>query len=256
MRIHKWHLLLSGLFLGACTIRFVWPWIGPDAWSPRIDCDQATFDFHDAKTDTVIEHSFVVRNAGYLALTIEKIIPGCGACMSAEADEKIVQPRSSVKVKCRLTLSSLRGSVKKHALVVTNDSRQHNFALTIQGNVIPFIAFQPEKVTINDVGREPFPNQTVDLVANDSGLAFHVIGISSGSPSIGADLETLSAGAAYRVTIRPGDTFPESDLRTFIMISTDHPTESKIVIPVLINVRRSPNTAFLSTQAELTSGDK
>ena len=55
--------------------------IAPHGWAdggpaPRLVMDETSFHFQEVDEGTVLEHDFIVKNAGNQALEIKKVVPG------------------------------------------------------------------------------------------------------------------------------------------------------------------------------------
>ena len=65
--------------------------VAPLTNAPRLVCEQPTFEFGELDESAVVEHEFVLRNAGTAPLNITSVRAACG-CTVASLQDPIVQP--------------------------------------------------------------------------------------------------------------------------------------------------------------------
>lgn len=106
-------------------------------WSPSLACDNAVADFGKIDSFANLSHTFTLRNRGKRNLVIEKVSPGCGACIEVISYTKTpISPGHSGVVSLAFLSEHLNGSVSKDALVKTNDPKNPNLILTLKAEVI------------------------------------------------------------------------------------------------------------------------
>jgi len=88
MKLHLTLLGMAGLLLG----------LGAGAApQPRLVCDQPVFDFGERESSGELEHEFVIRNAGDIALQINNLRPTCG-CLVPKFTDRIIAPGRTASI--------------------------------------------------------------------------------------------------------------------------------------------------------------
>ena len=198
--------------------------------APRLVCDEPSFDFGSADASQTIEHTYVLKNTGDLTLEISNVKPSCG-CTVANISERSVQPGAETKVTARLALQGRSGQQHKSITVESNDPKQPQFILTLQGNVGSVIEVRPPSVVFGEVGPSTVVTQVVD-VAGTGPDRFKIVSATSMASNFAVAVETLEDGKLYRLTITTQGELPPGALYGNVRVMTDLPARQTIDIPV------------------------
>ena len=74
-----------------------------DPNAPKIRCDEMTFDFGEALSGSVVEHTYVIRNEGKSPLELLGVRPSCGCTVIPNYD-KVIAPGGEGKLTAKTTL--------------------------------------------------------------------------------------------------------------------------------------------------------
>ena len=198
--------------------------------APKITCDAPSYDFGSADSSQTIEHTFVLKNEGDLTLEISNVKPSCG-CTVANISERSVPPGGETKVTARLALQGRTGQQHKSITVESNDPKQPQFILTMQGAVGSIIDVRPPSVIFGELGPNSIVTQFVDIAATGP-VTFKVTQAESMSPNFAVELSTLEENKLYRVTITTKGQLPSGALYGNVRVTTDLPARQVIDIPV------------------------
>jgi hypothetical protein len=106
-------------------------------WQPQLVCNETNYNVGQLTVPEKGKHEFGLQNTGSQNLVIEKVAPGCGACVEVTNFTKTpIPPGQSGTVTLTLLTQHLKGKVQKEALVKTNDPKNPNLILTLEAEVI------------------------------------------------------------------------------------------------------------------------
>lgn len=237
MRIPPYILIASGtLFLCLCLARTAWlASASQPSNGPRLACDQPVFDFGEAETGTMVEHTFTLRNDGNSSLDILEVKPSCG-CTVVELTEKTIPPGSSVDLRVRLSLEGRRGRQEKSLLVESTDPLQPRHRLAVEGIAVPRVKVSPRQVEFGKIDGAKPATQNLEVWTDRENFTFNILDVSSDSPDVLVDWETVSEGKAYRLRVGTRHPLLTDRILTNLRIKTDDPGDLSIVIGVSGNV--------------------
>jgi hypothetical protein len=106
-------------------------------WQPQLVCNETIYNVGQLTVPEKGKHEFLLHNQGSQELVIEKVSPGCGACVEVTDFTKTqIPPGQSGTVTLTLLTQHLAGKVSKEVLVKTNDPKNPNLILTLEAEVI------------------------------------------------------------------------------------------------------------------------
>jgi hypothetical protein len=106
------------------------------AAAPVVQFDATNFDFGTAGPDKVIEHVFILTNAGKSNLYIRKVGASCG-CTAVQPAKTTIAPGESTQIKTVFNPAGREGNQKKAITVITNDPKRSKTILWLNGIVTP-----------------------------------------------------------------------------------------------------------------------
>jgi hypothetical protein len=198
--------------------------------APKLVCNEPSYDFGTADSSQTIEHTYIIKNEGDLTLEISNVKPSCG-CTVANISERSVAPGAETKVTARLALQGRSGQQHKSITVESNDPKQPQFILSLQGNIGNTVDIKPPSVIFGEVGQNSVVTQFVDIAATGP-VTFKVTQVESMSPNFAAQLSTLEENKLYRVTITTQGQLPAGALYGNVRVTTDLATRPVFDIPV------------------------
>ncbi len=195
---------------------------------------------------------FVIRNEGTAPLSITEVRPACG-CTVANFD-KTIAPGAEGKVRASLDTTNLYGANSKTITVYTNDAANPSIVLTIKSDVKPYINAVPGYARFNVVRLEKEGSITQTLWSED-GEDFKILSAEVPAPFMKAtfreakedEKDENGKGRQWLVELHLAPDAPVGALTKHLVITTDHPKQKTVKIPVSGFVRPvlavSPPTA-------------
>src|SRR5207249_5882691 len=117
MTMERWRGAAVGGFL---ALLVVVPGVASADGSRRLVVREPAFDFGTVERGTVVEHTFVLGNAGDATLRIENVKSSCG-CTVAVVSERDVPPRGEGRVTVTLDTTRMAGRKTKTVTVYSDD---------------------------------------------------------------------------------------------------------------------------------------
>lgn len=133
--MQRYFVRCSCLLFVACVIRFIWPFVGPDSWRPRLDCNQPVFDFGTVSAGEIVEARFSLRNTGFRELRISRIRPGCSCTVMKAPALPALAPLNSATITIPLQFEGIRGTIRKPILIESNDPVRPRALVIIEGHI-------------------------------------------------------------------------------------------------------------------------
>ena len=212
-----------------------------------------------AKGD-LLTHSFEIRNGGDAVLEISNVRPACG-CTVAEFDRKIA-PGEAGMVNARLDTSDFSGPISKSISVYTNDPENPKLQLVMKAKVQPFIAVNPGFARYVYVQGEPLRPIPQVLWAED-GQPMNVLDVSAPFDYLDLSFHEASEEERYEkgkgrqwvVDIQLKANAPVGALREFVEVTTDHPRQKTVRIPLSGFVRPRQHVTPVTIEFGELQGD-
>lgn len=150
----------------------------------------------------VAEVRFPFKNTGSTAVDVTQVESSCG-CTTVALEKRHYEPGEGGEIVARYTIADHTGVQKKTVLVATGDGASPmELGLTVR--IPEVLRITPSFVTWKH-GEAPAPKTIVlELVQPDTTLKD--IAVQSSNGSVTADLQPLSKGHKYKVTVSPGHT--------------------------------------------------
>jgi len=147
-------ILLTGLLCG---------WSLAAGAAPRLTCAEPVHDFGvRADERELVRHAFVLRNEGTETLQIGEVKTTCG-CTVARLASSALPPGGTTELAVTLNLTGRRGAQRKDIRVASNDPRQPELILTLQGAVEPDQQFVPATALFDHAPDAESPARTILL---------------------------------------------------------------------------------------------
>lgn len=102
--------------------------------APVIEFDNKTFNFGTVGQGQKVEHDFIVTNRGKENLIIRKVKASCG-CTAVQPEKTVLAAGESTKIHVTFDPRGKAGTQQKTITIISNDPKQSNILLRIQGNV-------------------------------------------------------------------------------------------------------------------------
>ena len=250
-------LTLAGVGLWALPLSAQEP--AQEGAAPKAVVAETILDLGIVPKGDQTKFEFVVRNEGTAELEITEVRPSCG-CTVAQFDSRIA-PGSTGKVSAVLDTTNLYGANSKTLTVFTNDVKNAQIVLTVKSDVKPYLAASPGYARFNTVQLEEEGTITQNLWAED-GNDFKVVSAEAPYSFMRASFREAKEeekiekgkGRQWLVDVTLASDAPVGALTKHLVITTDHPKQKWVKIPVSGFVR--PVVAVTPPQANFRSVDQ
>lgn len=183
-------------------------------------------------------HDFAIRNDGDEVLQLFDVRPSCG-CVVAQFD-RVIEPGETGTIHTWMNTSSLTGPVSKSLTVFTNDSANPTFTLSIRATVGSLLTVKPGVARFIVVRGEPSKGEITQLLSSGDGSPFEVLGVTCGIPQLNVqyreatdgERDPNTAGTQWILTMSLGPDAPVGPIADYVRVTTNHPRQPMIEIPV------------------------
>lgn len=180
---------------------------------------------------------FEIKNEGDAPLEITDVRPSCG-CTVATYDETIA-PGATGKVAIKIDTTNLLGPDSKRVTVLTNDASNPSIVLTVKSEVKPYLNAVPGYARFNVVQAQEDGMVSQSVWAMD-GAEFKILSVDvpqefySTKVRVATEEERVenAEGVQYQVDLTLAKDAPIGPLTDTMVITTDHPEQPLIHIPV------------------------
>jgi len=205
--------------------------------APRFVCDEPVFRFGERFADEpAVEHRFRLRNAGEVSLLVSVADSTCG-CIASDLSSETIRPGESAELTVRINLKGRSGRQRQTVTLSTNDPKQPQATLIVEGAVKPEADVEPMGVLL---GRIPPDRETVSdiRVRFPEGRPNRVLAATPDAKFLRTEVTEVAPLRDYRVRIAtvPPLAAPagsRGDLRAFIRVELERPLFPEIIIPFI-----------------------
>ncbi len=151
---------------------------------PKIFFEIPDFDFGKVYKGSKVEYVFKFENQGNDTLVIKKVKPSCG-CTAVILSNNTIPPGNTGEIKATFNSGSYKGKVKKTITVLSNDPNTPNHKLSISGEIIQEISFDPQNINFGSIRADNQTDKTVTVsIKSQSGHDFKITKITSSKPYV------------------------------------------------------------------------
>jgi hypothetical protein len=208
------------------------------------------------KGDKVV-HDFLIRNDGDAPLQITDVRPACG-CTVVDYD-KTIAPGQTGKVHAEVDTATFNGAIAKGVTVFTNDPEHAQIEFTVRAKVEPYIQSKPGYARYITVQGEEKTGTIAQTIWSPDGTSFDVVKVDSPYPFLTTSFREAKPeervpdiqGKQWRVEMTLSNDAPVGALADHLRISTTHPKQKLVTIPISGFVR--PVMAVTPPEADLGS---
>ena len=200
--------------------------------APRIVCDAAVFDFGEKNNTEVVEHDYLIRNAGTLSLEIREVRASCG-CTAAKPSQNVIPPGGEATINVKLDLRGRSGAQIKSINVACNDPATPNLILQLKGTAIQALRAQPPTLFIGRLEPGAPRTRTFDILSVRGPI--QITNIRADHPGIlvrAVPLDPPGDGTAHRFELELAADLPEGAINGNAFIKTDMPNQAEVAVPV------------------------
>jgi hypothetical protein len=198
--------------------------------SADLTCESPMQSFTRVAGDPALRTTYTIRNSGTEAATIRKISTNC-SCTTGKTDKQTYAPGESGTLVVEYAYGTKVGPHVKNIVIETEDKKR----LTVSVSV----TVQPPPVTLAPglvwwkTGESTAP-KAVTIQAT-GGFPVAATRVTTSDPRLSARLETVQAGAVYRVVITPADT--AAKLKATVSVETDYPKDRGSVYTIETRIK-------------------
>ena len=230
-RMHKFQTWFCYLTIAVPCFAQVSPLAPPPATNaPRLVCEQPSFDFGSVYEASVVEHEFVVHNAGSAPLSIANVRASCG-CTVASLQDSIVAPGTQTVIRTRLSLQGRRGHQSKSITVQSNDPLCPVQTLWLNGTVTVEAALDPPYVNFGSITPETDMTREVQLQSRRPEVT--VTNVTCDSPVFAVSLWDEPGRKGKGFAIRTVPPLGDGQTRATVTAFLDHPDRRELRITVV-----------------------
>lgn len=217
--------------------------------APRIEAPTALWDLGTVTNSVLLHHEFVIHNSGDAALSIDRVVSGCDACLVAATPQSVIPPGGSSLIHCRLDLRRLRGEMERSVLVHSDDPARPVVELHIRGRVFPAFEWLPAQPVLEPES----PQGSVSVLIHALAPLARPLGVLRvSSAHLVCSLAPSSSGdTTLTITRRAG--LPFGRLEAEILLGTGIQGGPECLVTVLVNnpppVEVSPQALHFSPSA-------
>ena len=213
--------------------------------APKLVCEKPAFDFGECESSGELDHDFVIRNAGDLALQIFSLRPTCG-CLVPKFTDRILAPGTEATITVRFVLRGRQGEQKKLVYIESNDPVNPSFALHMTGVIVDPVDIEPHLLFFGRVPASFAATNTIVVTAAGTNQ-LGTVSAQIASPAFTVTTEPTISNKSARVIVISKPPLPEGLTRASLRISTGNPRMPTITAVVSVFV---PG-AFAVTPPEL-----
>ena len=206
---------------------------------PSISCAEPIHDFGQVSGVEHVEHTFVLKNDGDEALTIERVKTSCG-CTTTQLAAKEIGPGEEVELKSKLSLKGRSGILSKSIFVHSDDPETPRYQLTLRVSIHREMDVRPSQAYFPLVEGKPIPSRSHRIVF-DLEEPVTITGLKTNNADFAQiALKTITPGKEYEAVISIKGELRDfaGNLRGDAVFTTDHARYDTITIPIIAYVRR------------------
>ena len=192
------------------------------------------FDFGKVVRGAIVEHAYTLRNDGAAILELYRV--SMRAPLIATRLPREVRPGTEAVLRFRLDTSSLEGPFQARILLSLNDPALPEAPLTSEGEVVPGVEVSPMPVVFLAAQRGEHTEASVDLINHDL-EPLRILDVEHSSRRLRANLETVTEGRRYRLTLTLNAEGPSRKLSEGILVRTSSKTNPTLTIMASTLVR-------------------
>lgn len=190
--------------------------------------DAPVFSFGTRDTTETVTNTFTVTNTSDRPMSISDVKVSCG-CTTPVISRRTIPAGESAEVTISLNLWSLRGWIRKSAVIIAGD--RPVLTLWMQGTVTRQLEVLPEKLEFGQVEAGQIEDRTLVVLAA-TGSPVRVVRADPIDPYAQTTVETLADGKAYLIRVRLTPPSTATEIHTGIRIISDYPKNPVIDVPL------------------------
>jgi hypothetical protein len=201
---------------------------GTSSAPPAVKVTQPTYDFGSVFQGTHVKHTFRIENSGTGPLTLGAVQTSCG-CTVAQPTKNQLEPGEASDIAADFDTSADKGPAQRIITVQTNDPKQKQLTLTMNGDVKVKVDANPTPLVFDKVKHGVDESREV-LVTDTVGGDFKITSITNSSPNLKVIQQPRTDGKpGAKLVVTVSKTMPAAAFSDIIKVSTN---VSPLNIPV------------------------
>ncbi len=198
-----------------------------DSATPVIAVEASGHDFGQMGPGAYGNCEFKFSNTGSKTLTIERVQSTCG-CTVPELKKKEYAPGESGTIKVTFHAPSVKGKVKKHLYIISNDPKNPRVELSIEAEVVVKVSISPETVELRlDQANAGMPSLVVKSL-DDQEFSIQSITIPRDVMKIAFD--PAKKATEFTLELKVNLELLNQSTTGVIQVKTDHPQAGTLVV--------------------------
>jgi hypothetical protein len=212
--------------------------------APKLEVEQAEFNFGTMDLEEKGKHDFVLRNVGAAPLLLSKGSTSC-RCAIGKIERETLQPGESGKITLEYKPTAIPGPYRQTATFFTNDPTQSRFILSIKGKITAAVRASPAELVFSRASSaestsghvkvfcyRPNPLKINDYRWSDPALRkFFQAEITPLSKEVLREEKDSQSGFQLDITLKPG--LPQGPFQQKILLATNLPEKPEFAVPVI-----------------------
>lgn len=192
-------------------------------------------DLGRVRSDSEINHTFDLRNAGLQPLKISDVRLSGGG-LSARLPQEIL-PGETGKIELSINAKELVGDWNWKILFGTNDKTKKIIEFTLRGYVFPPVEVAPAPAVFFSIFHDETSTRKIKVL-NHTERALVIERVEIIGSHFSADLKVEEVGKIFALDITVPESVPPGRYREALLMRTNHPSRPTIRIPVNVLVKR------------------
>lgn len=180
------------------TVKQSFTSLGVSSNGPKAVFSEARFEFGEVLSGTVVEHDFVLSNAGTAPARIEKVSMTTPLLVTQMPRD--VAPGAEGRIHFKLDSASLEGKFEGTILVYLNDPALPQARLSFSGHIVPAIELSPRPAFFV-AGQRGKGNRAAIEIVNHESEPLRIEKVEHPAERFATQLEALKPGQHYRLTL-------------------------------------------------------
>lgn len=206
--------------------------------SPRLVVLEPEYNFGKINSNKLVEHDFILRNAGTSILKIENIQTICG-CTTAEMVKDEITPNEEVPIHVMFDTKGRQGPQIQSVTIASNDPANPTLELRIVGEAIASIHIEPMAVQFGRIEDENPRKATVVIQSIKENVKFKIKSVESdGLDFLDYEIKEINEGKKYEFIIKTNENIPAGNYVGKYIIRTNSIERAVIWLPVSLQLMR------------------
>lgn len=197
---------------------------------PRLVIDTMEADLGQARSGTVLSHTFRLENHGGRLLQIRNIRTSCG-CTASDISTREIPAGGYATLTAKLDLTGRSGPQSEQIRIQSNDPEAPNRVLKLTAHAVPRVNVTPRTLNFQQITPASAPSGRIVIEATTD-TPLRITGIRTANSRVETTLAEVTPEHTYHLDVRPLELGETGHFTERIEILTDDPEQP--VIPALV----------------------